>query len=243
LYKLSSNSEEGFFNNSFWQVNLEGPATEGLDAYYRMSVKVWGTITSINQQGIATVQLERYEPLYPNEKAQILFGEEKVTQVEGVDVLLFTADDGTSYVRNDSLQYGVLDPMAPAEKGFVNYILGWANPNQMFGGYPVLNVINIGNVPQDYDFDTIFSEILTPLPMKESDMNLSGETPTGIINRVELVYLGEDQLLAQVKEGRTLYAQPFWRFSGYFSENSYFDIIVQALPDEYLQPVPLQDIE
>jgi hypothetical protein len=71
-------------------------------------------------------------------------------------------------------------------------------------------------------------------------MNLSGETPTGIINRVELIYQGEDQLLAEVEEGRVLYAQPFWRFSGYFSKNSYFDIIVQALPDEYLQPVPLQ---
>jgi hypothetical protein len=76
--------------------------------------------------------------------------------------------------------------------------------------------------------------------MRESDMNLSGETPTGIINRVELIYQGEDQLLAEVEEGRVLYAQPFWRFSGYYSKNSYFDIIVQALPDEYLQPVPLQ---
>jgi predicted oxidoreductase len=76
--------------------------------------------------------------------------------------------------------------------------------------------------------------------MKESDINLSGEIMAGIITRVELVYLGEDQLLAQVEEGRVLYAQPFWCFSGYYSENSYFDIIIQALPDEYLQPVPLQ---
>ena len=60
-----------------------------------------------------------------------------------------------------------------------------------------------------------FLKSLIPPVMKESDMNLSGETPTGIINRVELVYLGEDQLLAEVEEGRTLYAQPFWRFSGY----------------------------
>jgi hypothetical protein len=100
--------------------------------------------------------------------------------------------------------------------------------------------MSLGSVPPDYDFDFVLSETLIPHVMKESDMNLSGETPIGIINRVELVYLGEDQLLAEVEEGRTLYAQPFWRFSGYYSENSYFDIIVQALPDEYLQPVPLQ---
>ena len=50
VYKLNKDAEEGFFN-SFWQVNLEGPATEGLEAYYRMPVKIWGTITSINSQG------------------------------------------------------------------------------------------------------------------------------------------------------------------------------------------------
>jgi hypothetical protein len=238
VYKLNKDAEEGFFN-SFWQVTLEGPATEGLEAYYRMPVKVWGTITSINPQGIPTIQLDRFEPLYPDEKVQIWFGEEKVTQVEGKDVLLFTADDGTSYVRNDSIEYGVVEPTV-AEEGQVLFIAGWSLPDQTFGGYPVLNVMSIGSVPQDHDFDSIISDALTPPVMKESDMNLSGETPTGIINRVELVYLGEDQLLAEFDPKRVLYAQPFWRFSGYYSENSYFDIIVQALPDEYLQPTPLQ---
>jgi hypothetical protein len=236
-YKLYRESEEGFLN-SFWQVALEGPATEGLEAYYRMPVKVWGTITSVSQQGIATVQLERYEALYPDEKARTFFGQEAKAQVDGRNVLLFTADDGTVYVRKDSMDYEI-EPTA-AEEGLVFYIIGWSLPDQTFGGYPVLNVMSLGSVPPDYDFDYVLSEILIPPVMKESDMILSGEILPGIINRVELVYLGEDQLLPQVEEGRVLYAQPFWRFSGYFSENSYFDIIIQALPDEYLQPVPLQ---
>jgi hypothetical protein len=239
VYKLSSDSEEGFLN-SFWQVILEGPATEGLDAYYHLPVKVWGTITSVNPQGIATVQLERYELLYPDEKAQLYLGEEKLIQAEGMDVLLFTADDGTSYVRNDSIQYGMIEPMTTAGEGFTNFIVGWSAPGKTFGGYPVLNVISTGSVPQDYDFDAIISDALMPLVMDEAQANLSGETPTGIINHVELVYLGEDQLLSEVEEGRTLYAQPFWRFSGTYTENSYFDITIQALPEEYLQPVPLQ---
>jgi hypothetical protein len=153
--------------------------------------------------------------------------------------LLFTADDGTSYVRKDSIQYGMLEPTA-AEEGFVLYIVGWSMPDETFGGYPVLNVMSIGSVPPDYDFDAVIADALVPLTMNESDANLSGETPTGIINRVELIYQGEDQLLAEVEDGRTLYAQPFWHFSGYYSENSFFDIIIQALPDEYLQPVSLQ---
>jgi len=237
VYKLNKDTEEGFLN-SFWQITLEGPATAGLEAYYRMPVKIWGTITSINPQGVPTVQLERYEALYPDQKVRIWFGQEAKAQVDGKNVLLFTADDGTVYVRNDSMQYEI-EPVA-AEEGLVFYIVGWSLPDQAFGGYPILNVMSIGSVPPDYDFDFVLSETLIPPVMKESDMNLSGETPTGIINRAELVYLGEDQLLPEVEEGRVLYAQPFWRFSGYFSEKSYFDIIIQALPDEYLQPVPLQ---
>jgi hypothetical protein len=241
VYKLNKDTEEGFLN-SFWQITLEGPATAGLEAYYRMPVKIWGTITGINPQGIATVQLERYEALYPDEKVQIWFGQETKAQVEGVDVLLFTTEDGTSYVRNESIEYGMAEPTV-IEEGLVFYIAGWSLPGQTFGGYPVLNVMSMGAVPPDYDFDSIISDVLILPVMKESDVNLSGEAPTGIVTRVELVYLGEDQLLAEVEEGRTLYAQPFWRFSGYYSENSYFDIIVQALPDEYLQPVPLQDMQ
>jgi hypothetical protein len=107
VVQTEQNSEEGSSTHSGRSISKARP--EGLDAYYHLPVKIWGTITSVNSQGVATVQLDRYEPLYSDEKAQILFGEEKVTQVEGVDVLLFTADDGTSYVRNDSLQYGVLD--------------------------------------------------------------------------------------------------------------------------------------
>jgi hypothetical protein len=238
VYKLSSDSEAGFLN-SFWQATLEGPAVEGLKAYYQLPVKIWGTITSIRPPGVPTIQLDRFEAVYPDEKVQIWFGEEKVTQVEGKDVLLFTADDGTSYVRNDSIETGIAEPTV-AEKGQVFFIAGWSAPDQTFGGYPVLNVMSMGTAPQDYDFDSIISDALTPPIMDEANMNFSGETPTGIINRVELVYLGEDQLLAQVEEGRVLYAQPFWRFSGYYSETSFFDITIQALPDEYLQPIPLQ---
>jgi hypothetical protein len=236
-YKLSSDSQSGFLN-SFGQANLEGPAMEELKAYYHMPVKIWGTVTSINPLGVPTIQLERYEALYPNEKVQIWVGEEKTVQMEGKNVLLFTADDGTSYIRNDSIG-SEIEPIV-VEKGFKFYIAGWSDPSQTFGKYPVVNVMSLGAVPKDQNFDNMMPEILTPIVMKESDANLSGKTPTGIVTHVELVYLGEDQLIAQPEEGRVLYAQPFWRFSGYYSETSFFNIIVQALPDKYLQPVSLQ---
>ena len=137
-----------------------------------MPVKIWGTITSVNPQGIATVQLERYEALYPDEKVQIWFGQEAKAQVDGENVLLFTADDGTVYVRKDSTEYEI-EPVA-AEEGLVFYIVGWSIPDQTFGGYPVLNVMSLGSVPPDYDFDFVLSESLIPPIMKESDMNLSG---------------------------------------------------------------------
>ena len=38
VYKLNKDAEERFLD-LFWQVNLEGPATKGLEVYYRIPVK------------------------------------------------------------------------------------------------------------------------------------------------------------------------------------------------------------
>jgi hypothetical protein len=144
-YKLNSNSEAGFLG-SFWQAILEGPATTGMEAYYRLPVRIWGTIVSVSSQGVPTIQLERYEAVYPDVKMQTWLGKETSAQLEDRDVVLFTADDGTIYVENDSLQYGG-EPM-PVEEGFVYYVVGWVDPEQAFGGHAVLNVINRGSAPR-----------------------------------------------------------------------------------------------
>ncbi|MBK9926652.1 MAG: hypothetical protein IPP66_15355 [Anaerolineales bacterium] len=239
-YRINNNSEAGFLA-SFWQAKLEGPATTGLETYYHLPVKIWGTITSISPQGIPTIQLERYEAVYPDVKIQVWYGKETPAQLEDKNVVLFTDDDGAVYAESDSLQYGG-EPM-PVEEGFIFYVVGWVDPEQTFGGHAVLNVINRGSAPKDFDFDGIVSESIIPPTVDEASANPMNESTTGLITQIELVYIGEDQLLSEVKEGRTLYAQPFWRFRGYYSKISFFDIIVQALPDEYLQPVPLQDIQ
>jgi hypothetical protein len=236
-YKLSSNTEAGFLN-SFWQINLEGAATEELGTYYHMPIKVWGAITNVNSLGVPTIQLERFEPAYSDEKPHLWFGTEKSIQLEGRKAVIFTADDGTSYVTDDSIQNDQ-EPVVP-DKDWVLYIAGWSNPSETYNGYPVIHVMSIGTAPRDHNFDTIISDALTPPIVNASDVNFSGEPQTGIINHVELIYQGEDQLLAQPEEGRVLYAQPFWHFSGYYSENSFFTIIVQALPDEYLSSQSLQ---
>ena len=240
VYKLSSDSEAGFLN-SFWQATLEGPATEGLKAYYRLPVKIWGTITSISPPGIPTIQLDRYEAVYPDEKVQIWFGEEKVTQVEGKDVLLFTADDGTSYVRNDSIENGMVEPTV-AEKGLVFYIAGWSAPDQTFGGYPVLNVMSIGSVPQDYDFDSIISDALIPPPIMDESNHEPFRRDTYGDHQSGRIGLPRRRPTACLKSRRDAPCTP--NPSGISADTTaktpYFDIIVQALPDEYLQPVPLQ---
>jgi hypothetical protein len=237
VYKLSSNTEAGFLN-SFWQVDLEGPAAEGLGTYNHMPIKVWGAITSVNSLGVPTVQLERFEPAYPDEKVNLWFGTEKSIQLEGRKAVLFTSDDGTSYIKDDSIQ-NEQEPIV-LDKDSVLYIAGWSNPNETHNGYPVIHVMSIGVAPKTQNFDSIIPDTLTPLVASASDVNFSGEPQTGIINHVELIYQGEDQLLAEPEKGRVLYAQPFWRFSGYYSENSFFTIIVQALPDEYLSSQSLQ---
>ena len=89
----------------------------------------------------------------------------------------------------------------------------------------------MGSDPKEDDFDIMISEPLIPLVMKKLAGTFQAKAQKESLIGSNWFYPGEDQLLAEIEEGRILYAQPFWRFSGYFSENSFFDIIVQALPD------------
>ena len=54
-------------------------------------------------------------------------------QAEGRNVVLFTADDGTSYVRKDSMNTG---RTSPAEEGLVFFVVGRAAPGQKLAGIP-----------------------------------------------------------------------------------------------------------
>lgn len=223
-----------------YNATLEGPATKGLDVYNRELVKIWGTVTRMDERGNPVVQLDRCEAMYSDAELQTLIGEEKVVQLEGKDVLLFTTSDGKSFVEGDSIEYG----RVPEEvaSGFVSYIAGWLVPEKTFGGYPVLDILTRGVIQEGTDPSEVVTEMRKPYFAKESGLNFSSAASTGIIDRIELVYLGEDELLGEYDRNQTLYVQPFWRFSGHYSETSYFTIIVQALPDEYLMPESLQQL-
>ncbi len=60
---------------------------------------------------------------------------------------------------------------------------------------------------------------------------------TATIESVELVYFTPDQRYAiPDPTAEPVYIQPAWRFQGHYWDGSEFEILVQALKDEFLLP-------
>jgi hypothetical protein len=60
---------------------------------------------------------------------------------------------------------------------------------------------------------------------------------TATIESVELVYFTPNQrYVVPDPSAETVYIQPAWRFQGHYWDGSEFEILVQALRDEFLLP-------
>ena len=60
--------------------------------------------------------------------------------------------------------------------------------------------------------------------------------PEATIERVELVYYISDPRYLPDPEAAEQYIQPAWRFYGHYSNGNEFEILIQALKQEYLLP-------
>jgi hypothetical protein len=93
------------------------------------------------------------------------------------------------------------------------------------------------------DLSDYQSQVATPPTILESA--LSGERKTAMIEKIELIYFASppDQVAfgpdgnPQNMEAQLL-VQPVWRFSGTYSDGTFFEILVQALADSYLRLMP-----
>ena len=65
---------------------------------------------------------------------------------------------------------------------------------------------------------------------------MEGTAPTLTIEKVELVYYVPDPRASSPDPSAPIYIQPVWRFYGHYSNGHRFEILVQALKEEYLLP-------
>lgn len=241
IYKQPNGSQraEYLFNNIaniFPYITLTGENLEPLQAYQSRPVDIWGTIELKDGQPVLNV--DRYEIPFPDLQFKILRGTQQRVTLEGQSAILFKAQDGTSYVQmtpDGNIDMGIL-----GNEGDELLMETLAVPDKTLGGYPVLRVFSasMATNPKDglpMELTVTADQINT---YDENPESLETYTPPALtIEKIELMYyITNPHWQAGELDGSQPYIQPVWRFSGHYENGDEFEMLVQALKDEYLLP-------
>jgi len=214
---------------------MEGSLLSELDSYAALPILITGTI---NTEGRLIV--DSYKIPYPDLHFQILKGTQRAGQVEGQSVILFTAEDGISYVEflatntfpltSDSFT-GNLGDVIQQEVLII--------PDETFGGMPVAHVYQSAMIQENGP--ELEVQANTIYVYEDANEGLPGDItpPNLIIDQVELVYYATNPYY-QVNDPnysqRSPYIQPVWHFHGRYEDGSEYDMLIQALKEEFLLP-------
>jgi hypothetical protein len=226
---------------------LEGDNLDELEGYNNKPVEIWGTVNGTNNFGTPVVTVERYNLPFPELKPQILKGTEQSVELEGRPAVLFTTDDGTAYVEfvpfcNDVIPVESMSGTkggneSETDKGILMEAI--VIPDLSYGGYPGLCVFTTAPALQQdgQPFEmTISSDQPNILPEPPSPST----APVRLtIDTVELIYFTSNPNLPGSDPGAAqgdLYLQPAWHFHGHYETGDEYDVIVQALKQEFLSP-------
>jgi hypothetical protein len=209
---------------------LEGDSLQDLQNYNNRPVNIWGTIDRIDK-GQVIIKVERYEIPFPNLQFQILKGTQKLATVDGNQVTLFTAENGTTYAQvqaDGSPDVSMLG--TPSDQVLLESL---AIPDETLGSYPTLHVFGSGLAISPKNGQPVEFPITADKPMVTNEL----APATMTIDKVELVYyIADPRYVAVDPNAGPSYIQPMWRFSGHYSDGSEFEFLVQALKDEFLLP-------
>lgn len=215
---------------------MEGPGLNDLpDGYNGLPILVTGMI---NKEGKLVV--DSYKMPYDNLQFQILKGTQHAAQLGGQNVLTFTTEDGQTYVEYlatnpfpaDSFLAGIEGDLIEQEVLII--------PDETFAGMPVAHVYQ----------SAIFQENGTPMEVQSNRVYVNDESgdpgteieykqPDLSIDKVELVYFVSNpyyQVNDPNYELRSKYIQPVWHFQGTDANGNSFDVVIQALKQEFLLP-------
>ncbi|HLO30057.1 MAG TPA: LysM peptidoglycan-binding domain-containing protein [Anaerolineales bacterium] len=215
---------------------LEGPNLSELDAYNGLPILVSGTIQTVNN--LPTLKMESYKIPFPDLHFEILKGTQKAGQLAGQTVVLFATQDGKSYVElmgstnlPTNAFIGLQGDLIQQEVLIV--------PDETFGGMPIVRVyqssiIDSGASPMQITADQPHVIDDTQVP------EIPIYTPPNLtLDRVELVYYVSNPYY-QVNDPnysqRSPYIQPAWHFHGHYDSGEEYDVLVQALKQEFLLP-------
>jgi LysM repeat protein len=214
---------------------LEGSSLGELDAYNGLPILVTGTLKG-------NLVVDSYKIPYPDLKFQIFRGTQKAEQVGGQNVVTFTTQDGTTYV-----EYLATNTF-PETQSFTGYPGDLIEqevlvlPDESFGGLPVAHVYQSALVQAD----GLAMQITANVIHTYNDGNnpggagLPSTQPDLTIDKVELVYYVPNPYYQAASDPnyaeRSPYIQPAWHFEGHYADGSAFDMMIQAIKQEFLLP-------
>ncbi len=216
---------------------LEGSDLQALQNYNNRPVKIWGTVERANENGILVIKVDHYEIPFSDLNFQILRGRQKNTQVQGQAATLFTTEDGKTYVQ--LFVDGTPGSSLIGNEGDPVLIEALAIPDELFGGYPALRVFSgaMAINPKSGEQTELTITADRPQMMDEALAPQNYVPPTLTIEKVELMYyVTNPNWQVDHLDGSPLYIQPVWRFYGHYDDGGEFEVIVQALKEEYLLP-------
>jgi hypothetical protein len=212
-------------------VRLVGQSLTGIEAYYQIPIRVWGTFSDTSGS-MPVLSVERYEPVYPGLKPLAWLGTYKSITLEGQQALLFTTQKGKQYILGSSVNTGqVFSSGAPGDPVIIE---GYQFPDKTFGGYPVINEYAESSSQGLNDLSSYQLHNNTPPVIQES--TTQGMQNKGKIEKIELAYYTID--LRYNPPGSftyPVYVQPVWHFTGHYENGTIFEFFVQALSPKYLK--------
>jgi len=216
---------------------LEGDL-QALQAYQNRPVDVWGSVDHFNQDGTAVVKVDRYAIPFPDLQFQILKGTQKIVQLEGQPATLFTTDAGLTYLQETP--NGDIDQTELGHEGDPVLIEALVIPGESLAGYPAMRMFSGQMAVNPKNGQATELTITDDQVYVSKEPQAVGVTvvnpPTATVEKVELVYFGSNPQFTTGANTGYPYLQPAWRFYGHFSNGDEFEVLIQALKDEYLLP-------
>ena len=213
-------------------MKLSGEATAGLLELDQMPLRIWGTFTE-TQDSSPLIALDHYEEIYPGVRLQAWLGTEAKVTLDGKQVILFTTTQGEKFVLANSIETDP-DEIVGSESDVVILYGARFNPEESFGGYPVVHETGIRVPEPGIDLQTYQPTIAPPVMPEPPSSSSTIHRVT--IDRIDLIESMVDLRFGPPGDKSTqIYAQPAWRFSGSYEDGTLVEVLVQALPDQYLR--------
>ncbi len=225
-----------------WSAILEGEVLLSAESFHNLPIKIWGTVTAVDENGQPFIVIDRYEEAYPGTRIQAWFVTQQSVTLEGKEVILLTAQDGSQFVSNQSITWGPEGSLV-GNGGDMVIVEGYIIPDTNYGGYSILNELMTSMTNGETSLDGYIIQSTQPGVMDEAESVDPASVLTGhvTIENIELMYAAVTltrctaDFVNNPEYTHFLYAQPVWRFTGHFDDGRIFEIQIQALPDEYLR--------